>query len=165
MKLLLAIVCMSFAASAEEVVPPQPIETPAAVAPPGATSGATVGLLVTVGADGTVKEAAVDVSGGPDFDAAALEAVKKWRFRPALRGGVPLVVCSDRCQRADEPQRFRLCRCDSGDLSAIRRLPKSDAVRHDVRSMHVCEGLPSTGVLAVAQFPWLPGRVARPGGS
>jgi TonB family protein len=92
MKLLLAIVCLSFAASAQEVVPPQPIETPAAVAPPGATAGAIVGLLVTVGADGTVKEAAVDVSGGLDFDAAALDAVKKWRFRPALRGGVPFAA-------------------------------------------------------------------------
>jgi TonB family protein len=92
MKLLLGIVCVSFAAAAQEVVPPQPIETPAAVAPPGATAGATVGLLVTVGADGTVKDAAVDVSGGPDFDAAALDAVKKWRFRPALRGGVPFAA-------------------------------------------------------------------------
>jgi TonB family protein len=92
MKLILAILFLSFAASAQEVAPPQPIETPAAVAPPGATAGAIVGLLVTVGADGTVKEAAVDVSGGPDFDAAALEAVKKWTFRPALRGGVPFAA-------------------------------------------------------------------------
>jgi TonB family protein len=86
---LLAAACVSFAALAEDVFPPQPIDTPAAVAPPGATAGAIVGLLVTVGVDGNVQDAAVDVSGGPAFDAAALEAVKKWRFRPALRNGVP----------------------------------------------------------------------------
>ena len=51
-----------FAAFAQEVVPPQPIDTPAAVAPPSATTGAIVGLLVTVGPDGTVQDAAVDVS-------------------------------------------------------------------------------------------------------
>jgi len=81
-----------FAAFAQEVVPPQPIDTPAAVAPPGATTGAIVGLLVTVGPDGTVQDAAVDVSGGAAFDAAALDAVKKWRFRPALRNGVPFAA-------------------------------------------------------------------------
>jgi iron complex outermembrane recepter protein len=83
---------VSLAASAQEVVPPQPTETPAAVAPPGARAGAIVGLVVTVGVDGTVKDAAVDVSGGADFDAAALEAVRKWKFRPAQRGGIPFAA-------------------------------------------------------------------------
>jgi hypothetical protein len=33
-----------------------------------------------------------------------------------------------------------------------------------LRSMHVCEGLPSAGFLAVARFPWLSGGVAGPRG-
>ena len=57
-----------------------------------------------------------------------------------------------------------LCRCAT-DLPAIRRCATRAAVRHDVRSMHVCEGLPSTGFLAVARFPWLSGGVAGPRGS
>jgi TonB family protein len=92
LNLFIAAACVSFAASAQEVVPPQPIETPPAVAPSGATGGAIVGLAVTVGVDGTVKEAVVDASGGPGFDAAAIEAVKRWRFRPAMRNGVPFAA-------------------------------------------------------------------------
>ena len=87
-----AAVSLSFAALAQEVVPPQPIETPAAAAPPGATTGAIVGLLVTVGPDGAVQDASVDVSGGAAFDAAALDAVRRWKFRPALRNGVPFAA-------------------------------------------------------------------------
>ncbi len=92
LNLFVVAACVSFAASAQEVVPPQPIETPPAIAPPGVTSGATVNLAVTIGVDGTVKDAVVEVSGGPGFDAAAIEAVKRWRFRPAMRNGVPFAA-------------------------------------------------------------------------
>jgi TonB family protein len=77
---------------AQQITPPMPIESPAATAPAGATSGAIVGLLVTVGTDGSVQEAIVDVSGGASFDTAAVEAVRRWRFRPALRDGVPFAA-------------------------------------------------------------------------
>jgi protein TonB len=42
---------------------------------------------VWVGALGNVDRAAVSRSAGPDFDAAALAAVEKARFHPALRDG------------------------------------------------------------------------------
>ncbi len=47
-------------------------------------------LLVTVEREGTVGDIAVLQSGGLDFDNAAREAVQRWRFIPATRGGVAI---------------------------------------------------------------------------
>lgn len=49
-----------------------------------------VEVLVTVERNGTVGDASIAVSGGEAFDAAALAAVRRWRFSPATRGGVPI---------------------------------------------------------------------------
>lgn len=49
-----------------------------------------VELLVTVEREGTVGDIVVLQSGGIDFDNAAREAVKRWRFIPATRGGVAI---------------------------------------------------------------------------
>jgi hypothetical protein len=69
-------------------------------------------------------------------------------------------------ERADEPRRYLRPRSrGTGDLPTARGRADGDAGRHDVRSMHVCEGLPSAGFLAVARFPWLSGRIAGPCGS
>ena len=46
-------------------------------------SGATVGLSVTVGEDGTVKRATVISEVCPECDKAVLDAVKRYRFKPA----------------------------------------------------------------------------------
>jgi protein TonB len=44
-----------------------------------------------VGRDGTVADARVERSSGSrDLDREALRAVRGWRFRPALRDGVPV---------------------------------------------------------------------------
>jgi TonB family protein len=67
----------------------QPVDTPPAVAPEGTTGPATVVLLVTIGADGAVQNVAVADSAGPTLDAAAIAAVVRWKFKPALRDGVP----------------------------------------------------------------------------
>jgi len=78
-----------------------------------------------------------------------------------LRGGVALVNRRHCRQRADRPRRWLRPRGpDWGDLPAIRGRAESDAIRHDVRSVHVCKGLPRTRFLTVAQFPWLSRRVA-----
>jgi len=54
----------------------------------------TVVLLIVIGADGRVGE--IEVLRAPDprfgFDLAAIEAVKQWRYRPALLGGRPVAV-------------------------------------------------------------------------
>ncbi len=54
--------------------------------------GTTV-LRVRVLADGSVGEIVVDRSAGhADLDAAAVSAVRRWRFEPARRGGEPVAV-------------------------------------------------------------------------
>ncbi|MGG5887911.1 energy transducer TonB [Falsiroseomonas sp. HC035] len=50
-----------------------------------------VTLMVEISAAGQVTDAAVQVSAGyPALDRAALEAVRTWRFEPALRDGQPV---------------------------------------------------------------------------
>ena len=54
-------------------------------------SGAVV-LIVDVEADGSVSAAKVDRSAGNEsLDAAALDAVKQWKFKPAVKDGKPVV--------------------------------------------------------------------------
>ncbi len=50
-----------------------------------------VHLSIVIGRDGTVQKARV-VSGHPMFYKAALDAVKQWRYEPALMGREPLEV-------------------------------------------------------------------------
>jgi len=50
-------------------------------------------LGVFVGVDGGVGDVVVKESAGhPDLDAAAAEAVKRWRFEPARRGSEPVAM-------------------------------------------------------------------------
>src|SRR6267143_1666052 len=82
-------VALAAPAGAQQITPPQPVETPPAVAPEGGNQAATVVLLVTVGADGTAREVSVAQSASPALDAAAVAAVLRWKFKPALRDGQP----------------------------------------------------------------------------
>jgi protein TonB len=53
----------------------------------------TVRFTVAVSPLGTVQDAYVTASSGyPDLDASALTAAWQWRFRPALRNGVPVAT-------------------------------------------------------------------------
>ena len=55
--------------------------------------GGKVVLALTVGPEGTVTGVQTrQGSGQPALDAAALEAVRDWRFRPATRNGEPVEV-------------------------------------------------------------------------
>lgn len=49
-----------------------------------------VALHVTVSAEGTVTDAHLEHSGDPELDAAALDAISRWRFAPATRGEAPI---------------------------------------------------------------------------
>ena len=47
-------------------------------------------LAITVGADGAVSQVEVTAPVEPSLDAAAIAAVKTWRFQPARRCGKPI---------------------------------------------------------------------------
>ncbi|HEX3773970.1 MAG TPA: TonB family protein, partial [Polyangiaceae bacterium] len=80
------------ARAADSVVPPHVRTQVAPAWPAGAPNDhdLDVIVIVTVAADGTVLDAHVDDSMGADYDNAAIEAVKHWRFEPATRNGVPI---------------------------------------------------------------------------
>ncbi|MEM1180632.1 MAG: TonB family protein, partial [Acidobacteriota bacterium] len=78
-----------------EFTPPARWVTPLPVYPQSARASGAEGdvvLTLVVDADGSVES--VDVTRGlsPALDAAALEAVRRWRFRPATQDGVPVRV-------------------------------------------------------------------------
>lgn len=80
-------------AHAATVTPPQVLEHVDASYPQsrmGESLETTVVLFVIVEKDGKVSDATVAETGGEDFDEAALAAVKRWRFTPALKGGSPV---------------------------------------------------------------------------
>lgn len=79
---------------APDAIPDRPVEikdAPPPAYPADALSRKQDGkvvLIVDVGADGSVTKAQVDTSNPPTvFDAAALEAVRKWKFSPAMEQG------------------------------------------------------------------------------
>ena len=48
---------------------------------------------MTVATDGSVERLELaQTSGNRDLDRAALEAVRRWRFKPATQGGQPVVA-------------------------------------------------------------------------
>jgi iron complex outermembrane recepter protein len=89
-RLLLLACCLVAPLARAELQPPKTLDSPPALYPSGATESATVVTLVTVSTEGKVLGAEVVESGGAPFDAAALEAVKRWTFQPALRDGSPI---------------------------------------------------------------------------
>jgi protein TonB len=51
-----------------------------------------VRVLVTIGADGSVRDPEVRRSLGYGLDEAALDAVRRTKFAPATRNGLPVTV-------------------------------------------------------------------------
>ena len=75
-----------------KIIPPKAIKTP----DPEPLSDFDKGLIVfrvTIGTDGLVHDPVlVKSSASKRADANALETMKKWRFKPATRDGVPIPV-------------------------------------------------------------------------
>ncbi len=75
------------------MVPPRVLESVAPVYPvEHLTHGEhpTVVLKATILADGEVTDVTIEHTAGDDFDRAAIEAVRRWTFEPARRGGVAI---------------------------------------------------------------------------
>jgi protein TonB len=75
-------------------VPPERVVYVAPVYPPAAKHERVEGKVVldlVVGVDGDVAGTNV-VGSNPVFDGAAVEAVKRWKYRPATRDGRPVEV-------------------------------------------------------------------------
>ncbi|WP_434041656.1 MULTISPECIES: TonB-dependent receptor domain-containing protein [Sorangium] len=79
------------APSAGMLVPPTPLTPLAAGYPDGAHGDATVRLVLTVNADGTVRSA-VPEAGPEPFASAAVAAATSFRFAPATRDGAPVAA-------------------------------------------------------------------------
>jgi TonB family protein len=74
---------------------PKPLSTPNARYTDAARRARVSGLVmlsVVIGVDGRVERADVTQSLQPDLDASAIEAVKGWRFEPAIKDGQPVPV-------------------------------------------------------------------------
>lgn len=70
---------------------PLPMRAPPPAYPEGlkGTDG-MVALVVVINEDGTVAEASVSKSSDAAFEAPALEAISKWKFKPAELNGQPV---------------------------------------------------------------------------
>ncbi|WP_433927307.1 TonB-dependent receptor plug domain-containing protein [Sorangium cellulosum] len=79
------------APSAGKLVPPTPLTPLTAGYPDGAHGDATVRLVLTVNADGTVRSA-VPEDGPEPFASAAVAAATAFRFAPASRDGAPVAA-------------------------------------------------------------------------
>jgi TonB family protein len=79
-------------AAADVLVSPVPLSALRAAYPEGASGDASVILVITVNADGSVR-AARPADGAPEpFASAAVAASAGWRFEPATRNGKPVAA-------------------------------------------------------------------------
>ena len=86
---LTLLVVSAGSALAETVTPPEVLSNPPAKYPASHRESSRVALRVTIDEQGVVTAVEVLESGGTDFDKAAEDAVRTWKFKPAERDGVP----------------------------------------------------------------------------
>lgn len=86
---LAVLLAASIARGENDLVAPVQLEAEPAPYPPNAHGEATVVLELEINKDGSIGEVKVR-SGDPPFDVAAREAALKWKFAPAMRGGLPI---------------------------------------------------------------------------
>jgi protein TonB len=72
---------------------PEPISQTAPVYPPElkkAKISGIVTLVFVLGEDGRVEDPRVESSTRPEFEKPALDAIRRWRFRPGMKDGQPV---------------------------------------------------------------------------
>lgn len=74
----------------EKRMPPKAISSPAPQYPAHQKGDAIVTISTSVGIDGTPGDLQVVQSAGGDFDRAALNAARRWRFQPSTCDGTPI---------------------------------------------------------------------------
>ena len=75
--------------------PPMPTKTVAPVYPAALKSDGVAGMVslsITVDEQGTVQNPVVKKSSRQEFEQPAIDAVSKWKFKPAKKGGQPVAV-------------------------------------------------------------------------
>jgi protein TonB len=89
--LLVALAGPVFAQSKLE--PPVPVRMAAPEYPEKLRRDGVAGIVVikcTIDETGSVVDPTIEKSSNPDFDQSALDAVKKWKFKPARMDGNPV---------------------------------------------------------------------------
>jgi protein TonB len=72
---------------------PEPISQAAPVYPPELKKAKMTGVVTVVfvlGEDGRVEDPRVENSTRPEFEKPALDAIRRWRFRPGMKDGQPV---------------------------------------------------------------------------
>jgi iron complex outermembrane recepter protein len=105
----------------------------------------TVVLKATILADGKVADLTVEHSAGPDFDEAALAAVRQWRFAPALRGSEPIA------SRIGVAVHFDLPELGSYDVAAVTGAVEMVPHPHGQPTPHAREGVEAVAEVALAR--------------
>ena len=88
-----AFVAPTFAQSKPE--PPVPVRTVAPDYPPDLKRDGISGLVMvkcTIDEQGNVVDPTVEKSSNASFEKPALEALKKWKFKPAKQDGTPVAI-------------------------------------------------------------------------
>jgi TonB family protein len=67
-------------------------ETKPVVRPDKVNFKGTVIVCAIVARDGVIRTAGIDRAAGQGLDEIALETVKQWQFRPAMKGGHPVAA-------------------------------------------------------------------------
>jgi protein TonB len=80
-------------AEVPKTTPPKPVHIVAAEYPDsGDGIEGTVLVLLTIPPDGIPKDVKIAKGLRTDFDKSAIESMRQWRFRPAMRDGKPIEV-------------------------------------------------------------------------